>query len=133
MWLNKERVKKVSYWIEISRNGQQAAHTRPSLNNSTSVINTNNFTKTKNTKQKRTRDEYREVIESYYTATFFPSKKSNTIETWEIWRDKNRTARPNMDSNKPATMRRPIIKNKYLSEMEIDEKKLKAQPKGENR
>ena len=66
---------------------------------------------------------------AYYIPTFFPSKKSNTIETYEIWRKRNPTARPNMDSNKLASMRRTITKAKYLSEMEIDEIKLKAQSK----
>ena len=37
-----------------------------------------------------------------------------------------------MDPNKLATMRRTIIKNKYLFEMEIDEIKLKVQSKCEN-
>ena len=37
-----------------------------------------------------------------------------------------------MDPNKLATMRRTIIKNKYLSEMEIDEIKLKVHSKCEN-
>ena len=62
-----------------------------------------------------------------YTATFFPSKKSNAVEAYEIWRVKNPTTRPNLDPNKLATMRR--TKSKYLSEMEIDEIKLKAQSK----
>ena len=100
-------------------NGQQAAHTKPSSNNGPSVINANNVTKTKNIKQKWTRDEYREVIESYYTGTFFPSKTSNAIETYEIRKEQNPTAHPNMDSNKLATMRCKIIKNKYLSEMKV--------------
>ena len=91
-------------------NGREAAHSRPSCNNGRSVINTNNVTETKNTKQKWGRDEYREAIESYYTATFFPSKKSNTIEPYKIWREKNLTTLPNMDSDKLATMRRTIIK-----------------------
>ena len=38
-----------------------------------------------------------------------------------------------MDSNQLATMRRTITKNKYLSEMEIDEIKLKTQSKCGNR
>ena len=107
-------------------NGQEASHTRSLPNNGHPVINTNNVTETRNTKQKWSRDEYREVIESYYTVTFFPSRKSNTIETYEIWREKNPTVHPNMDPNKLATMRRTIIKNKYLSEMETDEIKLKV-------
>ena len=37
-----------------------------------------------------------------------------------------------MDSNKLATMGRTIIKNKYLSEIEIDEIKLKVQQKCQN-
>ena len=110
-------------------NRQEVAHTRPLSNNGPFVINTNNVTKSKNTKQKWNREEYREVIESYYTATFFPSKKSNTIETYEIWREKNPTACPIMDSNKLATMRCTITKNKYLSEIEINEIKLKVQLK----
>ena len=57
-------------------NEQKAAHTRSSPSNGTSVINTNNVTETKITKQKWRRDEYREVIESYYAATIFPSKNS---------------------------------------------------------
>ena len=63
----------------------------------------------------------------------FPSKKCNTIDTYVIWqeRDINLTACPNMDSNKPATMRHAIIKNKHLSEMEIDKIKLKVQSKCE--
>ena len=104
----------------LVNNGQETAHTRPLPNNGASVINTNNVTETKNTKQKWSRDEYREVIESYYTETYFPSTKSNTIETYGIWRE-NPTARPNMDRNKLATIRRTIIKNKCFSEMEIDE------------
>ena len=107
-------------------NRQEAAHTRPSPNHGPSVINTNDVTETKNTKQKWSRDEYREVIESYYIETFFPSKKSNTIETYEIWRENNPTARPNMDSNKLAIVRCTIIRSKYLSKMEIDELKIKG-------
>ena len=42
------------------------------------------------------------------------------------------TARPNIDSHKLVTMRRAIIKNKYLSEIEVDEMKLKVQSKCEN-
>ena len=114
-------------------NGQEAAHTRLSSGNGPSVINTNNVTETKSTKQKWSRDEYSEVIESYYTATFFPSKESNTIETYEIWREKNPTTRPNMDSNKLATTRSTIVKDKYLSEVQIDEIKLKVQSKCKNR
>ena len=72
--------------------------------NGPSVMKTNNVTETKNTKQKWSQDEYREVIESYYPATFFPSKNSDAIETYEIWREENPTARPDMDPNKLATM-----------------------------
>ena len=96
------------------------------LSNGPSVIITNSVTESKNTKQKLSRGEYRKVIESYYTGTFFSSKKSDTKETYEIWRKKNRTARPNMNSKKLATMRRTIIKNKYLSEIGIDDIKLKV-------
>ena len=52
-------------------NGQEAAHTRPLTNNDPSVISTNSVTETKNTKQKWSRDEYREVIESYFTEHCF--------------------------------------------------------------
>ena len=116
-----------------ANNGQETSHTRPQPSKGPSVINTNNVTEIKNTKQKRSRDEYCAVLEPYYTATFFSSEKSNTTETYEIWREKNPTAHWNMDSNKLATMRCTITKTKYLSEMEIDEIKLKTQSKCENR
>ena len=58
-----------------------------------SVINTNNVSETKNTKQKWSRNEYREVIESYYTATFFPFRKSSTIEN----SDQHHITQPNGD------------------------------------
>ena len=99
-------------------------------------MNTNIVTETKNTKQKWSRDEcrkYRKVIESYHTATFFRSKKSNTMETYEVLGEKNPTVRPNMDSNKLATMQCTLIKNQYLCEVLIDEIKLKVQTKCENR
>ena len=59
-----------------TNNGQEAAHTRSSPDNGPSVINTTKVTDNKSTKQKWARDEYREVIESYYNTTFFPNKKS---------------------------------------------------------
>ena len=61
--------------------GQEAAHTSPLPSNDPSAINTNNDTETKNIKQKWNGNEYCEVIEPYYTATFFPSRKFSTIET----------------------------------------------------
>ena len=90
-------------------NGQEATHTRTLPYNGPPVISTNNVPETKNTKQKWSQNEYREVIESYYTVTFFSSRKTNTIESYEIWREKNPTARLNMDHNKFATMQRTII------------------------
>ena len=87
-----------------NNNNNNNKNTRPLPNNGPSVINTNNVTKTKDIKQKWSRDEYPEFIESYYTATFFPSRKFNTIETYEIWREKNPTARSSMDASKLATM-----------------------------
>ena len=56
-------------------NRQESVYTRPLPKNGPPVINTNNVTETKNTKQKLNRDEYHEVTESYYTATFFSSRK----------------------------------------------------------
>ena len=63
----------------LVNNGQETAHARLSPKNGPFVINTNNVTETKNAKQKWSRDEYRDVIESYYTATFIFSIKYNTI------------------------------------------------------
>ena len=54
------------------------------------------------------------------------------LKVFEIWREKNPTVRSILGSNKLATMRRAIIKNKYISEMEIDEIKLEEQSKCEN-
>ena len=87
------RVKKLATGSKSPVNiGQEVVHTSSLPKNCLSVINTNNFTEPKNSKQEWSRDEYREVIKSYYTARFFPSRKSNTLETYEARRKKNPTA-----------------------------------------
>ena len=97
-----------------------------------SVINTNNVTKTKNTKKVDsgwTSWSHRIIL---HCTIVFPFKKFNTIKAFEIWREKNPTVRSILGSNKLATMRRAIMKNKYISEMEIDGIKLEEQSKCEN-
>ena len=87
------RVKKLATGSKSPVNiGQEVVHTSSLPNNCLSVINTNNFTEPKNSKQEWSRDEYREVIKSYYTARFFPARKSNTLETYEARRKRNPTA-----------------------------------------
>lgn len=77
-------------------------------------------------RQKWTSEEYKQVMEAYYTASLNPSHQSVTKETYQIWREKNPSTRMNLDYNKLANVRRDIEKQKRLSEKEILEIKKKV-------
>ena len=72
------------------------------------------------TRQKWTREEYKQVMEAFYKATNNPSETTTTKAAYNIWRLQNPTARPNLDANKLANVRRNIIKSKRLIEMELE-------------
>ena len=74
----------------------------------------------KGTRQKWTREEYKQVIEAFYKATNNPSETNTTKAAYNIWRLQNPTARPNRDANKLVNVRRDIIKSKRLTEMELE-------------
>ena len=46
-------------------------------------------------------------------------KISTTIDTYNIWREKHPTLRPNIDANKLANIRRDIIRKKRLTDTEM--------------
>lgn len=55
---------------------------------------------------------------AYYDAILSPSETSATDETW---RHKNATKRPYLDASKLANVRRNIIRNKHLTDAELDD------------
>ena len=59
-------------------------------------------------------------MEAFYKATNNPSETTTTKAAYNIWRLQNLTARPNLDANKLANVRRDIIKSKRLTEMELE-------------
>ena len=60
---------------------------------------------TKASRQKWSREEYKEVMEAFYTASLNP--KISVIQgTYDIWRASNPTNRMNLDANKLANVRR---------------------------
>ena len=58
------------------------------------------------------------MIEAQYSALLNP-KISSTIDTYNIWREKHPTLRPNMDANKLAITRRDIIRKNRLTDNEM--------------
>ena len=60
------------------------------------------------------------MMEAFYKATNNPSETTTTKAAYNIWRLQNPTARPNLDANKLANVRRDIIKSKRLTEMELE-------------
>ena len=72
----------------------------------------------KQTRQKWTRDEYKQVVTAYYQAILEPSEGNNTKHTYRIWREMNTNVRPNIDANRLANVRGDILKNERLSDAE---------------
>ena len=70
-------------------------------------------------RQKWTREEYREIMEAYYYAKYHPSDESNTKQTYKIWREKNLNNRQYIDANKLANVRRQIVRDKRLTDIEL--------------
>ena len=64
--------------------------------------------------------EYKQVMIAYYQALEQPSNKNTTNRAYEIWRKDNVDNRGNIDANKLANVRRDIIKNKRLTDMELE-------------
>ena len=74
----------------------------------------------KQTRQKWTRDEYKQVMTAYYQGIPEPSEENNTKHTYRIWREMNTNVRPNIDANRLANVRRDILKNKMLPDAELE-------------
>lgn len=65
-------------------------------------------------------------MEAYYIATLNPSETSAKGETYNIWRQRNPEKGIYLDANKLANLRRDIIKNKRLTDIEFDSIKASA-------
>ena len=110
--------------IEKSATGTNSAHVLEDIHNEDNPhrgpLATPNVNPSKGTKQKWTREEYKQVMEAFYKATNNPSETNTTKAAYNIWRLQNLTARPNLDANKLANVRRDIVKSKRLTEMELE-------------
>ena len=80
----------------------------------------------RSTRQKWTREEYREVMAACYTATLYPREKLSNDEAYDIWRSKNPETRSYIDKNKLANVRRDILGKKRLTEAELDDIKFQV-------
>ena len=79
------------------------------------------FTIERRERRKRwSREEYKDVLEAFYAASVKPKSGSTTKDAYEIWREKHPADRLAMDANKLANVRRDIIQNKRLTDMELD-------------
>ena len=67
----------------------------------------------KKPRQKWTREEYKKALEQ-------PSNKNTTNRAYELWRKDNVDNRAHIDTNKLANVRRDIVKNKGLTDMELE-------------
>ena len=74
----------------------------------------------KKPRQKWTREEYKQVMIAYYQALEQPSNKNTTNRAYELWRKDNVDNRATIDKNKLANVRRDIVKNKGLTDMELE-------------
>ena len=72
-------------------------------------------------RQKWTREEYREIMEAYYYAKYHSSGESNSKQTYKIWREINLNNRQYIDANKLANVRRQIVRNKRLTDIELSQ------------
>ena len=79
--------------------------------------------KEKKKRQKWTREDYKQIMFSFYKALDQPGK-NNTEQTYEIWRGiVGNNVRNYLDANKLANVRRDIQKNNRLTNAEIRELK----------
>ena len=71
---------------------------------------TPNVNPSKGARQKWTKEEYKQFMEAFYKTTINPSETNTTKAAYNIWQLQNPTARPSLDTNKLANVRRDIIK-----------------------
>ena len=77
--------------------------------------------KEKKKRQKWTREDYKQIMFSFYKALDQPIK-SSTQQTYEIWRSiVGNSTRDYIDANKLANVRRDIMRNNKLTDSEIRE------------
>ena len=80
--------------------------------------------KEKDKRQKWSREDYKEVMYAFYMSLEKPSG-SHTENTFSKLRSRNRNVRMNLNGNKLANVRRDIMNNKRLTDVELREIKEK--------
>lgn len=127
--------------VEKSANGQASAENDEGTLNESYSFQASPSTTTrssepqehqKNTRNKWTREEYKEIIYCYYQALNQPRTGSTTKDTYQIWRERNPTIRTNLDEVKLANQRRWIERQKKLTDIEIDRIKQQIQQTNNN-
>ena len=81
--------------------------------------------KEKDKRQKCNREDYKEVMNAFYMFLEKPAG-SHTENTFSIWRSRNHNVRMNLNGNKLANVRRDIMNNKRLTDVELREIKEKV-------
>ena len=79
------------------------------------LLNTNIKSPLTGTREKWSREEYKEVMESFYSVKLNPRETYTTKATYNIWRTKHPAERSYLDANKIATVRRDIERNQRPS------------------
>ena len=80
--------------------------------------------KGKDKRQKWSREDYKEVMYAFYMSLEKPSG-SHTENTFSIWKSHNHVSM-NLNGNKSANVRRDIMNNKRLADVELREIKEKV-------
>ena len=112
--------------IEKSASGSKSSQVivgTPLLEETTSHRGGASKPRLSNTESKRCKwseDDYIAVMRAYYEAKHHPKGNSCTKEAYSIWRNENENTRPSIDANKLANVRRDILKNKRLSENQLN-------------
>ena len=76
--------------------------------------------KEKDKRQKWSKEDYKEVIYAFHMSLKKPSG-SDKENTFSIWRSRNNNVRMNLNGNKLANVRRDIVNNKKLTDVELRE------------
>ena len=60
-------------------------------------------------------------MEGYYHAKYHFSDESNTRQTYKIWRERKLNNKQYIDANKLANVRRQIVRDKRLTDIELSQ------------
>ena len=112
---NQAGVKKYAPGTNLPKDSLQGYQNCVKVNSGTSEI-TKSCKKKDLIRKKWTREEYKGIMEAYCYAKYHPPDKSNTKQTYTIWRKNNLNNKQYIDANKLANVRRQILRDKRLTD-----------------